>query len=120
MELEAQCQEASQEKQKNAQLSVRVQELEAELNDKEQVRHLQWQHFSCKRQGPVLKAGFYLLQTVNTTLSLCGLRLVGHSVQFICALKEKHTSLASTPPLHHPKLRFYFLLLMPVCLLAVH
>lgn len=37
-ELEAQCHEASQEKQKNAQLAVRVQELEAELSDKEQVR----------------------------------------------------------------------------------
>uniref|UniRef100_A0A3Q3GPU6 Homer scaffold protein 2 n=1 Tax=Labrus bergylta TaxID=56723 RepID=A0A3Q3GPU6_9LABR len=35
-ELEAQCAEADQEKQKNAQLSARVQELEAELNDKEQ------------------------------------------------------------------------------------
>lgn len=38
-DLEAQCNEANQEKQKNAQLSVRVQELEAELQDKEQVRH---------------------------------------------------------------------------------
>lgn len=37
-ELEAQCTEADQEKQKNAQLTVRVQELEAELQDKEQVR----------------------------------------------------------------------------------
>ncbi|XP_041794255.1 homer protein homolog 2 [Chelmon rostratus] len=35
-ELEAQCNEANQEKQKNAQLSVRVQELETELQDKEQ------------------------------------------------------------------------------------
>ncbi|XP_063043874.1 homer protein homolog 2 isoform X2 [Engraulis encrasicolus] len=35
-ELEAQCQEASQEKEKNAQLTARVQELEAELQDKEQ------------------------------------------------------------------------------------
>uniref|UniRef100_A0A672GMB5 WH1 domain-containing protein n=1 Tax=Salarias fasciatus TaxID=181472 RepID=A0A672GMB5_SALFA len=35
-ELEAQCNEANQEKQKNAQLAVRVQELEAELQDKEQ------------------------------------------------------------------------------------
>uniref|UniRef100_A0A3B3DEG8 Homer scaffold protein 2 n=1 Tax=Oryzias melastigma TaxID=30732 RepID=A0A3B3DEG8_ORYME len=35
-DLEAQCNEANQEKQKNAQLSVRVQELEAELQDKEQ------------------------------------------------------------------------------------
>ncbi|XP_053720245.1 homer protein homolog 2 isoform X1 [Synchiropus splendidus] len=34
-ELEAQCNEASQEKQRNAQLTVRVQELEAELQDKE-------------------------------------------------------------------------------------
>lgn len=39
-ELEAQCNEANQEKQRNAQLSVRVQELEAELHDKEQVRRL--------------------------------------------------------------------------------
>ena len=38
VELEAQCKEADQEKQKNAQLSVKVQELEAELRDKEQVR----------------------------------------------------------------------------------
>lgn len=37
-ELEAQCNEADQEKQKNAQLSVRVQELEAEINEKQQVR----------------------------------------------------------------------------------
>lgn len=37
-ELEAQCNEAAQEKQKNAQLSVRVQELEAEINEKQQVR----------------------------------------------------------------------------------
>lgn len=36
-ELEAQCNEAEQEKQKNAQLSVRVQELEAEINEKQQV-----------------------------------------------------------------------------------
>ncbi|XP_054473768.1 homer protein homolog 2 isoform X2 [Anoplopoma fimbria] len=35
-ELEAQCNEADQEKQKNAQLSVRVQELETELQEKEQ------------------------------------------------------------------------------------
>uniref|UniRef100_A0A3P9MN13 Homer scaffold protein 2 n=1 Tax=Oryzias latipes TaxID=8090 RepID=A0A3P9MN13_ORYLA len=35
-ELEAQCNEANQEKQKNAQLTIRVQELEAELQDKEQ------------------------------------------------------------------------------------
>ncbi|XP_078100549.1 homer protein homolog 2 [Sander vitreus] len=35
-ELEAQCNEANQEKQKNAQLSVRVQELENELHEKEQ------------------------------------------------------------------------------------
>lgn len=35
-ELEAQCNEANEEKQRNAQLSVRVQELEAELQDKEQ------------------------------------------------------------------------------------
>ncbi|KAM9765282.1 homer protein homolog 2 isoform 2-T2 [Menidia menidia] len=35
-ELEAQCNEANQEKQRNAQLSVRVQELEAELQEKEQ------------------------------------------------------------------------------------
>ncbi|XP_049573806.1 homer protein homolog 2 isoform X3 [Syngnathus scovelli] len=35
-ELEVQCNEASLEKQSNAQLSVRVQELEAELHDKEQ------------------------------------------------------------------------------------
>ncbi|XP_059205473.1 homer protein homolog 2 isoform X2 [Centropristis striata] len=35
-ELEAQCNEANLEKQKNAQLSVRVQELETELQDKEQ------------------------------------------------------------------------------------
>ncbi|KAM7405903.1 hypothetical protein PAMP_000317 [Pampus punctatissimus] len=35
-ELEAQCDEANQEKQRNAQLTVRVQELETELNDKEQ------------------------------------------------------------------------------------
>ncbi|XP_039983008.1 homer protein homolog 2 isoform X1 [Xiphias gladius] len=35
-ELEAQCNEANQEKQKNAQLTVRVQELETELQDKEQ------------------------------------------------------------------------------------
>ncbi|XP_070774785.1 homer protein homolog 2 isoform X1 [Enoplosus armatus] len=35
-ELEAQCNEADQEKQKNAQLTVRVQELETELRDKEQ------------------------------------------------------------------------------------
>ncbi|KAK5874213.1 hypothetical protein PBY51_019181 [Eleginops maclovinus] len=35
-ELEAQCNEANQEKQRNAQLSVRVKELEAELHDKEQ------------------------------------------------------------------------------------
>ncbi|KAM4593746.1 homer protein homolog 2 [Odontesthes bonariensis] len=35
-ELEAQCNEANQEKQKNAQLSIRVQELEAELQDKQQ------------------------------------------------------------------------------------
>ncbi|XP_078139284.1 homer protein homolog 2 [Centroberyx gerrardi] len=35
-ELEAQCNEANQEKQRNAQLTVRVQELEAELQDKEQ------------------------------------------------------------------------------------
>ncbi|XP_072236978.1 homer protein homolog 2 isoform X2 [Leuresthes tenuis] len=35
-ELEAQCNEANQEKQKNAQLSIRVKELEAELQDKEQ------------------------------------------------------------------------------------
>lgn len=34
-ELEAQCNEANQEKQKNAQLSARVQELETELQDKE-------------------------------------------------------------------------------------
>uniref|UniRef100_A0A3Q3X808 Uncharacterized protein n=1 Tax=Mola mola TaxID=94237 RepID=A0A3Q3X808_MOLML len=34
--LEAQCNEAEQEKQKNSQLSARVQELEAELSDKEQ------------------------------------------------------------------------------------
>lgn len=39
-ELEAQCAEADQEKQKNAQLTVRVQELEAELSDKEQVTRL--------------------------------------------------------------------------------
>lgn len=38
-ELEAQCNEANQEKQKNAQLTIRVQELEAELQDKEQVSH---------------------------------------------------------------------------------
>ena len=38
-ELEAQCNEANQEKQKNAELGVRVQELEAELLDKEQVRN---------------------------------------------------------------------------------
>ncbi|XP_044059859.1 homer protein homolog 2 isoform X2 [Siniperca chuatsi] len=36
VELEAQCNEADQEKQKNAQLTVRVQELETELRDKEQ------------------------------------------------------------------------------------
>ncbi|KAM7424417.1 hypothetical protein PAMA_000657 [Pampus argenteus] len=35
-ELEAQCDEANQEKQRNAQLTVRVQELETELHDKEQ------------------------------------------------------------------------------------
>lgn len=35
-ELEAQCNEAEQEKQKNAQLTVRVHELETELRDKEQ------------------------------------------------------------------------------------
>lgn len=35
-ELEAQCNEANQERQKNAQLTVRVKELEAELQDKEQ------------------------------------------------------------------------------------
>ncbi|XP_038130859.1 homer protein homolog 2 isoform X1 [Cyprinodon tularosa] len=35
-ELEAQCNEANQEKQKNAQLAVRVKELEAELQEKEQ------------------------------------------------------------------------------------
>uniref|UniRef100_A0A3Q1F7V3 Homer scaffold protein 2 n=1 Tax=Acanthochromis polyacanthus TaxID=80966 RepID=A0A3Q1F7V3_9TELE len=35
-ELEAQCNEANQEKQKNAQLTVRVKELETELQDKEQ------------------------------------------------------------------------------------
>jgi len=35
-ELEAQCNEADQEKQRNAQLSVRVQELETELREKEQ------------------------------------------------------------------------------------
>ncbi|KAM9861281.1 homer protein homolog 2 [Aulostomus maculatus] len=35
-ELEAQCNEASQEKQRNAQLTIRVQELETELQDKEQ------------------------------------------------------------------------------------
>uniref|UniRef100_A0A1A7XQ56 Homer homolog 2 n=1 Tax=Iconisemion striatum TaxID=60296 RepID=A0A1A7XQ56_9TELE len=35
-ELEAQCNEANQEKQKNAQLTARVQELEAELQEKEQ------------------------------------------------------------------------------------
>uniref|UniRef100_A0A3P8VLT9 Homer scaffold protein 2 n=1 Tax=Cynoglossus semilaevis TaxID=244447 RepID=A0A3P8VLT9_CYNSE len=34
-ELEAQCNEANQEKQKNAQLTVRVQELQAELQEKE-------------------------------------------------------------------------------------
>lgn len=37
----------------------------------------------------MLKAGFYLWQTVNAIPSLCGLRLVVHSVQFICALKKK-------------------------------
>eukprot|EP00064_Thunnus_orientalis_P002987 superscaffoldBa00000235_g2995 len=35
-ELEAQCNEANQEKQRNAQLSARVQELETELHEKEQ------------------------------------------------------------------------------------
>ncbi|XP_061831307.1 homer protein homolog 2 isoform X2 [Nerophis lumbriciformis] len=35
-ELELQCQEAGQEQQRNAELSVRVQQLEAELRDKEQ------------------------------------------------------------------------------------
>ncbi|XP_022605362.1 homer protein homolog 2 isoform X2 [Seriola dumerili] len=35
-ELEAQCNEANEEKQKNAQLTLRVQELEAELQEKEQ------------------------------------------------------------------------------------
>ncbi|CAL8243189.1 unnamed protein product [Lota lota] len=35
-ELEAQCKEASQEKERNAQLTAKVQELEAELQDKEQ------------------------------------------------------------------------------------
>ncbi|XP_029000427.1 homer protein homolog 2 isoform X3 [Betta splendens] len=35
-ELEAQCNEANQEKQRNAQLTLRVQELETELQDKEQ------------------------------------------------------------------------------------
>ncbi|XP_077451138.1 homer protein homolog 2 isoform X1 [Stigmatopora argus] len=35
-ELEVQCNEASQEKQRNAQLGLRVQELEAELSDREQ------------------------------------------------------------------------------------
>lgn len=41
-ELEAQCNEANQEKQKNAQLTVRVQELQAELQEKEMVRP--WLH----------------------------------------------------------------------------
>lgn len=36
-DLEVQCHEASQEKQRNVQLSVRVQELEAELHDRKQV-----------------------------------------------------------------------------------
>lgn len=43
-ELEAQCNEADQEKQKNAQLSVRVQELEAEINEKQQVRRRAYCH----------------------------------------------------------------------------
>lgn len=43
-ELEAQCNEADQEKQKNAQLSVRVQELEAEINEKQQVRRTAYCH----------------------------------------------------------------------------
>lgn len=36
-ELEAQCNDANQEKQKNVQLAVRVKELEAEVQEKEQV-----------------------------------------------------------------------------------
>ena len=37
-ELEAQCKEASVEEERNVQLTTKVQELEAELQDKEQVR----------------------------------------------------------------------------------
>lgn len=46
-ELEAQCNEADQEKKKNAQLSVRVQELEAEINEKQQVRGRAYCHTQC-------------------------------------------------------------------------
>lgn len=46
-ELEAQCNEAAQEKKKNAQLSVRVQELEAEINEKQQVRGTAYHHTQC-------------------------------------------------------------------------
>lgn len=46
-ELEAQCNEADQEKQRNAQLSVRVQELEAEINEKQQVRRMAYCQTQC-------------------------------------------------------------------------
>lgn len=48
-ELEAQCTEADQEKQKNAQLSVRVQELEAEINEKQQVRRTAYCQTQCSK-----------------------------------------------------------------------
>lgn len=53
-ELEAQCNEADQEKKKNAQLTVRVQELETELREKEQVRRLIY--ICLETTGPVLRA----------------------------------------------------------------
>lgn len=57
-ELESECNEANQEKQKNAQLTVRVKELEAELQEKEQVRlqHIHLQTGSLSRAGFSLRA----------------------------------------------------------------
>lgn len=55
-ELEAQCNEADQEKQKNAQLSVRVQELEAEINEKQQVRRAA--HCQTKREKKMVCTSF--------------------------------------------------------------
>lgn len=62
-ELEAQCNEADQDKQKNSQMSVRVQELQTELHEKEQVRR--W----LATTGPLWNAG--VSARVGITMYFC-------------------------------------------------